>query len=396
MSFYLIYLYIPLLLFFFRPLKDNKFLWLYWAFVTIFSYDNVTDFFYFTQEFELYQSGSNEVFTDRGREILWVLFCKLWIFTDFGSVIIHLLSVALLVYCFFKFSRQQDVLNTAILFYFLFNLTWKFDNTLRQDVAIVLSMYVFFDILKEEPWSKKKTCKAIILTVTAILFHYSAFLLFPLYYLIKLLSQKRLAFLPVLIIVISFITICRLEMIEDMLRSLSFLYLYIGGDYGAYYFDKLSNIETGAGGFIGVVLSFVSCIPLFYYTRYRRDAYENNIVLRTCVNCTWIAATWRYNLTSDLMTRPADYLLFFQVWGFAYMFKDVLSSIRVSLNFKEIAITAICVFSLSYHMNNFISNYYGDNNYMTIFTDDCYNHRIYDRYQGFSDTSDRNYKRIRN
>lgn len=380
MNFYLLYFYIPIVLYFVRPIKQNKvFIW-YWALILILSYDNVTDFLYYYEEFFFYKNDSIGAFTERGREPLWVLLNKCMGFTDYGVVIIHVLIMSLTAWSIYKFSKRINLLNASLFLFFLFNYTWKFDNTVRQDVAILLGTYCIFNILRGGNWEKKRYIKIISLTLVAMGFHFSAFMLFPIYFFVKWISGKNLNILVVGIISLSLVIMSQNAMIQEIIGNLGFIFILIGGDYGMYYAEKFINLEMEANGTIGIFLSILSLAPLIYYKTYNKQAYNNNIILRTCVNLSWIFVVWKNSLSNDLFTRPAEYISLFSLWGFAFMLNDIMiKSIRGKLNLMAISLCMAYMVCSAWSSYNFITRYYGDNNYMTILSEECYHLRIYQR-----------------
>jgi hypothetical protein len=391
MNFYWVYLIIPLILYFFKPIKNNKLLILYWAFIVIFSYDNVTDFLFYYEEFFFYKDGIEGEFTERGREPLWIALNKLFMFSDYGVVIIHLLVQLIVVRAFSLYSNRYKILNASILLYFLLNLTWKFDNILRQDLAIVTGMIAFFEVLKNDDWNKKRVLKVSALTLISIEFHYASFVLVPLYFFVRWISKVKFKIWLVVVMIVLFILIAKLQIIQDSLILFTIVFSVIGGDYGSYYVDIFNILNFGSGGILSVILSLVSVSPLLYFICFRRKIYENDLILRTCVNLSWIYIVWKVNFNVDLLTRPVEFISWFALWGFGFMIQDfMVTSVR---RFHVIPFILFLSFIVcnSYSLSSFIGNYYGDNHYMTVFSKDCQSLNIYER----DLTAEGSYKRIR-
>lgn len=379
MNFYWLYLIIPCVLYFIRPIKQNKLLFLYWMLLVILSYDNVTDFYYYYEEFFFYKNGEIGEFTERGREPFWILLNKVWNFTDYGVVIIHVLVMIVVVYCFSVFSKKLNIINASIFLFFLFNYTWKHDNIVRQDIAIILGTISIFEILKDDLWTTRRYLKIFLLTIVGIGFHYSAFMLFPIYFFIRWISNVKLNLTVVAGIVAVFVIVCQNEMIQELLKNLGFIFILIGGDYGTHYAKQFINLEMEANGTIGIFLSFFSLTPLIYYKIFNKKAYQTNKVIRTCVNLSWIFVIWKNNLNLDLFTRPAEYLSWFSLWGFAFMLNDIMMNFHKRFNVIALSLCFAYLVCSGWSLHNFINRYYGDNNYMTILTRECYQLKIYQR-----------------
>ena len=88
--------------------------------------------------------------------------------------------------------------------------------------------------------------------------------------------------------------------------------------------------------------------------------------------------TWKYLFISIVvLTRIADYLIWFAVWGYGYMLMDLYAEFRESL-IKRMGL--ICMFVIiSYNSYRMIMNYYGENTYLTIFSEECADMLLYDR-----------------
>lgn len=376
MNFYLLYLIFPFILYFICPIKQNKVLTWYWVLILVLSYDNVTDFLYYYEEFFCYKNGEIGEFTERGREPIWIFLNKCMGFTDYGVVVVHVLIMTLVAWSIYKFSKKIDLLNASIFLFFLFNFVWKYDNTVRQDISILLGTYCMFDILKGGVWEKKRYIKIISLTLIAMGFHFSAFMLFPIYFFVKWISNKNLNILAIGFISMSVVIICQNQMIQEIIENFGFVFILIGGDYGTYYAEKFINLEMETNGTIGIFLSIFSLTPLIYFKIYNKQAYQNNTILRTCVNISWIYVVWKNNLSLDLFTRPIEYISLFSLWGVAFMLNDIIKN---SLNIVAISLCMAYIVCSTWSLYHFIDRYYGDNNYMTILSKECYQLRIYQR-----------------
>lgn len=380
MNFYWLYFIIPSILYFACPIKKNFPLTLFWSLIMILSYDNVFDFQIYYDEFFFYKNGNLGEYTERGREPLWVLLNLIFSFTNYGIVLIHMLIMAFVVFFFYKYSKKLNVTNVSIFLFFLLNYIWKSDNTLRQDVAIVLGSYCIILILqKGKDLKKSDRLKIIAITFAAIGFHFSAFMLFPIYFLIKYCTKANFNIKLLFVVIVIFVYASQNQMIQTAIESMSLVFSLIGGDYGRYYVEKFSIIEFQANGLIGIFLSILSLSPLIYFKLYNKQEYENNLIVRTCVNISWIYVVWKNCISSDLFTRPVEYLSWFSLWGIAFMVNDIIKSLRKKINPVPVILCSAYLICWAWSFSGFISRYYGENNYMTVFSKECRELRIYDR-----------------
>lgn len=204
-------------------------------------------------------------------------------------------------------------------------------------------------------------------------------MLFPIYFFIRWISNVKLNLTVVAGIVAVFVIVCQNEMIQELLKNLGFIFILIGGDYGTHYAKQFINLEMEANGTIGIFLSFFSLAPLIYYKIFNKKAYQTNKVIRTCVNLSWIFVIWKNNLNLDLFTRPAEYLSWFSLWGFAFMLNDIMMNFHKRFNVIALSLCFAYLVCSGWSLHNFINRYYGDNNYMTILTRECYQLKIYQR-----------------
>lgn len=391
MNFYIVYLLIPTVLFIIRPLKNNKLLVFYWAAICILSYDNVTDYYFYYDEFFSLYAKDTTIYEQKGREWGWVNLFSLLTFTKYGIVLMHTIVLSLIVYQYHKYSKKLGILNISILLYFICNLVWKHDNIWRQDIAIFFAYIAFFKVIESENIDKKLLSQLLLLTVCAFLFHASAILLIPIYFFIRWIAKVQFRFIIIFPIVISVTFLFSTQGINSFLNLFTLFFSAYDSNTSAYYLNYLSSdIENSMTKF-SLVWTALSTVPLFYYNYINKESYKNNKYLRLCVNLSWIVITWRTCFTQDLLKRPTDYLLWFQVWAYAFVLKDMffekkkqVSTILLGLLF----FTAIYIQEFK-----FIQSYYGENNYLTIFSHECEQLRIYKR--SFVLGEEKNFKRIR-
>lgn len=69
MSFYLLYIFIPVIIFFLNPTKKNNILIIYWFIICIISYDNVSDYRSYYILFSRFKNGFGLMANDADKEI---------------------------------------------------------------------------------------------------------------------------------------------------------------------------------------------------------------------------------------------------------------------------------------------------------------------------------------
>ena len=393
MNFQVVYLLIPTILFLLKPIKPNKILVFYWAAVCVLSYDNVTDFsFYYNEFFSIY-NHSTSFYIEKGREIGWTYLVNMFSFTKYGLVIIHTIVLLLVVFQYFQCSKKIGILNISILLYFVCNLIWKHDNVLRQDIAIVVAYYGFFKFIEAESINKSQLIMLCVIVISAMIFHSSGIILIPIFFWVRWMSRVDLKFIYVFPIVIGFTIFFSLSGINAILDVFTVYFSAYNTDTSSYYLKFLSSDIENTMSYYSLVWVSLSTVPLFYYNYINRKPYEENVILRACVNICWFVATWRICFVNDLLRRPTDYLLWFQVWGYAYFLRDALLK-KPKCRYILTKCIAFCFVALIYIQEyRFIDSYYGDNNYMTVFTKECKDMQIYTR--SLVEGEAKNHKRIR-
>lgn len=147
MSFFWIYIVFPLFLFGVNHRGRNWILVAYWLFVSVFSYDNFSDY-----------SVYNAIFLDEGRgfsqdkviEPGWRVLQNLFQFSKYGMVLCQALVMLLVCRVYYMYSKKLGLVSYSILLYFLFNMPFIFDQVKREDIAICLGIPVFFMVINDK------------------------------------------------------------------------------------------------------------------------------------------------------------------------------------------------------------------------------------------------------
>lgn len=381
MSFYLLYIFIPVIIFFLNPTKKNNILIIYWFIICIISYDNVSDYRSYYILFSRFKNGFGLMANDADKEIefAWNYVFYLFSFTKYGNVLIHSIVLSITSFTFYKYSKKYDILNFAILMYFLMALVVLHDNIMRQDIAICLAYPAYYLILDDELKIRNKVLKIIILTIIAFFFHYSAVFLLPFYFLIRPLSKLKLNYVYVLFTVLVVGIVFAQGVVMRILLSLS---VALSGSGIANLSDfslAMDKYLVDNFDFMRIVTAVFFCFPLIYFRTVSKCVYEQDRHLRLCVNMSCFVMVWKcyfgpYGIT--IFTRPVDYLIWFAVWGNSYMLRDIyLNKRRTILPL----LSSLYIILYMYVRVQSYSLYFGDNNYMTIFSQECIDQKYYIR-----------------
>ena len=104
MSFYLLYIFIPVIIFFLNPTKKNNILIIYWFIICIISYDNVSDYRSYYILFSRFKNGFGLMANDADKEIefAWNYVFYLFSFTKYGNVLIHSIVLSITSFIFYN------------------------------------------------------------------------------------------------------------------------------------------------------------------------------------------------------------------------------------------------------------------------------------------------------
>lgn len=379
MNFQILYFLVPLLLFIVSPTKVNRTFVIYILLLAVLSYDNVTDYGFFIKQFRDIRSyGSLSHESLKGLEGGWSLIYKAFSFTEYGFVIIHSLTFVFLIYTFLLFSNRIGLLNVSIFLCFFLEAFTKHDNIMRQNIAIVFAFYAFFDVLRGGGWSKGRIFKLGLMTLAAFLFHYSAILLIPFYFFINWMKNKHLNWGFVFCVVFVLNVVRMLGYSRYIILAVLMLNPMSETDYVLYYLEEIINSEANEVSVAQFVYMFLAVTPLFYFTVFRKAEYKRNTLLRLSVNLTCITISWRaFFMDFGFFTRVVDYFLWFEIWGVGYMIKDLFSYKRLALSAKMFGYSVL--FIICFKHWGVLNNYYGENNYMTVLSEECRFQQVYDR-----------------
>lgn len=205
-----------------------------------------------------------------------------------------------------------------------------------------------------------------------------AIVIIPLCFLVKLMARVKIHYFVALITTTVIGVICMNGEIIQFLSAMLFLLASLGNDYISSQVDFSPSLEVEISP-LRLIYAYVYCFPVIYFSYYSKRDYTNNVILRTCVNLSWLVMVWRlFSVVfgSTIFSRPFDYLLFFALWGYAYMFRDIFLKRR---SFPKIIITVAFIGTLLVSEIKAIYMYHGWNSYMTVFSHDCIEQNYYVR-----------------
>ena len=251
------------------------------------------------------------------------------------------------------------------------------DNTMRQNIPNLLGYYGFTLILGNKGFNVKLLLKLAALTGIGFLFHYSAILLLLFFFLVNCLRKTSFN-LKIVFPLVVFLSVIRFSgILSDVIRLVSIGLTMIGSDYGDYYVLWFDDQEFEIGGFKSSIYMLMSLAPLIYFKMFSPQRYKNDEWLKLSVNLTIIWVCWTEFLMLNILTRMVTYFTWFMIWGYGYMIHHMLSTKKK----KELKLAGLATIMIVfiYYEGRQINEYFGDNNYMTVFTDECQQFKTYQR-----------------
>lgn len=204
------------------------------------------DYANYYREFLYIQSGQ-ESYTDIGYVLLNKLVIALGLDFQFVYVFISLIGYGLLFWCIRKYSENfaiSIVLFFSIGYFYLLGL-----NQIRQFIALVIVFYALSLI----PNGKFLTYA--VLVGVASLFHFTALIMFPCYFILKL--KPKLSYYVVLTVVLIPFNLFYTEIMQFLFSTFRSAYV------GSAYMERQAAIDVlGLVPFVAVLL-----ILLFYYDK---------------------------------------------------------------------------------------------------------------------------------
>lgn len=323
--------------------------------LVIIRYDTVSDYYSYIDIFAQIRQGSVEWFV---YEPLFHLLNLLFSFTPRGYVFVIMLCTIVPYIALYIQSKRYHVFYWSALFFYLFGYITKFDNIMRQDVAIglfVLSM----------PYAiKNKFLKFSICNLLGIGFHYSAFICFFFYPILQYARKAEISFYKRFFLVILLFCLvysgCVFQILLFILNHLPFF-----SDY-AIFLDFFKNEDKpGLGALFRIMILL---LPVFIYRHDRKEE------IRLLVNMSYVCLLIEI-ICSDFsfLVRITNYLFVFPIILLATLFTN--ARWKLSVICKPI----ILLFFFYTNARNVVSYYGTENVFYTIFSDNAKYFLVYER-----------------
>ena len=325
--------------------KWNYIPFLFILLIAIIRYDTVTDYLHYVEMFSSFLNGDIEWFVI---EPLFHCLNLFFSFSSYGYIPVILLCTIMPYIALYKVLSRYNIVWWGTVFFVFLGFIQRFDNIVRQDVAIALFTFSIFFLIKND------FKRYAILNIIAIGFHYTAVVAFVYYFLMKLSMNTAISFKRnVILFAISFILYITNFFHSFIISCISFIPVY--GDY----VDVLEYFETGTNTGLGVL-----CQSLAFLLPSIGKENERSKELRLFINMAAYATCIRLVCMSfSVLMRLSDYLFIFQIVAlsmfFSYKYQKMLSNLC--------RIPVLFIFFYIYTVST-IDNYGTKNIYYTIFS----------------------------
>ena len=257
--------------------------------------------------------------------------------------VVHLIMSFISSYFFFKSLKEYRNLNIyliLLLYWGYIYLTLNMSG-IRQAVSLSIFFYSLRYVKEEAP------IKMLMCAILAILFHYSAIIIFPLYYILKKFPSS---FLIISVLSIGFIIYCfQVPLISRMVEYIS---MYTGNVilYKVYYYVTNAD-EAGSGISLKIIISIILFIILYIRKERMQNVCADTNIFMHLYYIYLVANLYLWD-TGDVIVR----LQYYFVLGLILSFSIYMGSLTRNSN----KITVICVcFILSFISSNpiFLNKY---------------------------------------
>ena len=386
MPYIFIYVLIPYILYAYsaRSHKTNL-LFVYLLLVSIFRFDNVSDY---SNYIEMFQNISKGFIPERiSVEIGYIYLNKIFSFWDYGYIFVIAISSLAAYYTIYLYFKKYNVIAFAMLLFLAYGSYMSVDNIIRQNIAFAIINLIFYRYL----YKGKPLWHIIPAGIVAASFHISALIVTPLFMILPLLRRKILPFSAVFIITIIVYALMSIGVFSEIIsKYINTILPSLGviGDRFMSYSDK-EYMEVG----FSITRSFkviISTLPVLLINK------VDDKNLKMFINITWIVNIIVLVITGgigSIVMRILRYLFIFEYISIAYFalyYKSKLSNVYSSNRVLQ-RMLIIPLFILSF---TGAASYFGYNNkYTTIFGNRCKNFLVYERSDmGFLTTSDERLK----
>ena len=356
MTFFNLYIIVlPAIFYVARICKWNNLPFFILILLAIIRYDTVSDYYSYIDIFAQIRQNSVEWFV---YEPLFHLLNLLFSFTSRGYIIVIIFCTIIPYVALYTQARKYQVFYWSTLFFYLFGYITKFDNIMRQDVAIGL-------FILSIPYAMRNNLfKFSMCNLLGLGFHYTAFVCFIFYPLLQYARKAEIRFYRYLFlaILLFFLVLsgCIFQIFSFILSHLPFW-----GDY-VIFLDFFKNEDKPGLGALFRIMIWL--LPIFIY---RHDKNED---IRLLVFMFFISLLIEI-VCSDFsfLVRIANYLFVFPIILLAILFTNVRW--RLSIICKPI----IFLFFFYTNARNVISYYGTENIFYTILSENARHFLVYER-----------------
>jgi hypothetical protein len=322
--------------------------------VGLIRYDTTTDYISYVESFrDIRENVYNGHF-----EVGFIELNKIFSFSKWGFIPMLMVSMLIPYIQVYKIFKKQDILVIGSFLFLIFGYFTRFENIVRQGISIGIFYYIVNFAIRG------KYIYYLSYSIIAFLFHSSALILLPYYFLIKIASRLKPNLILSAIILLTFF-VFYLSNVSQLIVGLILNNL-------PFYENYLTDIDFGLKH-SGLLLFFklaVAWLPIFVFRNKKKTAFLNLIL-----NLSWISALG--NLIAQdfiVLDRIFEYLYLFQLVAISLMLKDFFIKKR-SIHYGVIL---LFLFSFMHYRN--INSYYTDNSYQSIFSENCKRSLFYKRY----------------
>jgi len=320
-----------------------------WIFIIIFvsiRYDVGNDYSSYVGHFWYINNANGFITPDY---IVFEFLSYVFSFSEYGYIGVFSLYFIFTFSLIFNFLKKNNIVLWGLFVFFTFGMFFDSLDRIRQVAALAVFIYTFEDI------EKNNFFRFFIKIIVASLFHFSAFILLPFYFIAKLPINKIISFLWFFILLIGFLLGLWSNLIE-------YIYSYIPYYNTLYqdsmYSEKIDKLGTGLG-FIGK--------SLFIYLNVLLSPIHNKYKVLLMIGLTfYIIGVGNLNIE-----RVSDYFLAITLISFPFFVKYF-----TKLENKIIIVTPMILFLLVFFITNLNQEYF---KYQTIFSTEFQEQKFRDR-----------------
>ena len=183
-----------------------------------------TDYENYMRSYERFSYYSLYDILTEGQEILFLVVIKIAALFNNYQIIFFIMAFLTVVIMYFTLFNYKEKLSLGFMFFiYLFMYFTSSFNLVKQCLAVVIVAYSYKFIFNREGK------KFLITIIIASLFHVSAFLFLPFYFVVNKADEKKAKYIRICYIIITAIVVLNYQRVVGMISSIS-----IFSDYGVY------------------------------------------------------------------------------------------------------------------------------------------------------------------